>query len=356
MGCCFSASIKSENPSRKVVNITHDSKQQDGLTGGSNKVSQLKIFKYDELKTATRHFRPHNMVGEGASGRVFKGWLDEQTLAPAKPGTGIIVAVKKFNQEGFEGHKELMAQINHHPNIVKLIGYCLEDDHRFLVSEFLTTGSLENHLFLRTSYDEPLSWSNRMKIALGTAKVLAFLHSDEVNVIYRDLKASHILLDSNFNAKLSDFSLARGGPSGDESHVSTRVMGTFGFAAPEYIATGHLTKKCDVYSFGVVLLEILSGKRALDRNRPAGEQNLVEWAKPYLLSKRRIFKVMDARIAGQYLASEAMKVAKIAIQCLSVQPQFRPTMADVVRALEQVQDSSDTGSSSRSSGSVPEQR
>ncbi|XP_028794820.1 receptor-like cytoplasmic kinase 176 [Neltuma alba] len=360
MGCCYSARMKSENPSCNVVNVTHDSKQEDGLIGGSNKVSQLKIFKYDELKTATRIFHPHNMVGEGGSGKVFKGWLDEQTLAPAKPGTGIAIAVKKLNQDAFQGHKESLVktEINvqgqlHHPNIVKLLGCCLEDDHRLLVHEFLTKRSLEYHLSPRISHVEPLSWSNRKKIALDAAKALAFLHSDEVNVIYRDLKASHILLDSNFNAKLSDSCLAKDGSLDDESHCW--ATGTHIYAAPEYTATGRLIKKCDVYSFGVVLLEILSGKRAFDRSRLAGEQNLVAWAKQYFPSKCWFFQVMDARIKGQYLVHEAMKVAKIAIQCLSDKPQFRPTMADVVGALELVQDSSDTGSSSRSNDSVPKQ-
>ncbi|MCI16506.1 protein kinase APK1A chloroplastic-like, partial [Trifolium medium] len=135
-----------------------------------------------------------------------------------------------------------------------------------------------------------------MKIALDSAKGLAFLHSDEVEVIYRDFKTSNILIDSDYNAKLSDFGMAKDGPEGGKSHVSTRVMGTPGYAAPEYLATGHLTKKSDVYSFGVVLLEIMSGKRVLDKNRPTKEHNLVEWAKPLLISKRKIFQVMDARI------------------------------------------------------------
>lgn len=224
---------------------------------------------------------------------------------------------------------------------MRLIGYCVEDDQRLLVYEFLTKGSLDNHLFRRASYFQPLSWNIRMKVALDAAKGLAYLHSDEAKVIYRDFKASNILLDSNYGAKLSDFGLAKDGPAGDKSHVSTRVMGTYGYAAPEYMATGHLTKKSDVYSFGVVLLEIMSGKRALDPNRPSGEHNLIGWAKPYLTSKRRIFQVMDARIEGQYTLRKAMKVANLAIQCLSVEPRFRPKMDEVVRILEELQDSDD---------------
>ncbi|XP_061370210.1 receptor-like cytoplasmic kinase 176 isoform X2 [Gastrolobium bilobum] len=380
MGCCFGVQIKAESPPR-CLNSKNGSREEEGLSGSSGKVStspvlqtprsegeilqsnNLKNFTFNELRTATRNFRPDSVVGEGGFGCVFKGWLDEQTLAPTKPGTGIVIAVKRLNQEGSQGHSEWLTEINYlgqlyHPNLVKLIGYCLEDDHRILVYEFLTKGSLDNHLFRRASYFQPLSWKIRMKVALEAAKGLAFLHSDEVEVIYRDFKTSNILLDSNYHAKLSDFGLAKDGPAGDKSHVSTRVMGTLGYAAPEYIATGHLTKKSDVYSFGVVLLEIMSGKRALDKNRPSGEHNLVEWAKPLLSSKRKISQVMDARIEGQYLLREAMKVALLAIQCLSVEPKFRPNIDEVVRILEQLQDSKDTDGvgSSNSNGSKPHRK
>ncbi|KAI9100130.1 hypothetical protein K1719_024348 [Acacia pycnantha] len=337
MGGCYSAGIKSENSSRKAVNLTDDGKEEDGSIGGSNEVSQLKFFTYNELKAATRNFHPDYKVAEDWFGNEFKGWLDEHTLAPAKPGTGIAVTVKKLKKDGFEGDKKWLLN---HPNLMKLIGYYLEDQHLLLVHEFLTKGSLDNYLFQRTCicHGEPLSWSNRMKIALDVAKALAFLHTDEVNVINRNLKASRILLDSNFNAKLYYFVLAKDRPLGV---TRTEYMAPeFEYKAPEFAAAGHLTKKCDVYSFGVVLLEILSGKRALDCTRPDREHNLVEWVKPYLLSKRGIFQVMDARIEGQYQVHEAMKVAELAIQCLSKLPRLRPTMADVVSALEQLQGSS----------------
>ncbi|PON44738.1 Mitogen-activated protein kinase kinase kinase [Parasponia andersonii] len=305
--------------------------------------SNMKSFSLNELKTATRNFHPDHMVGEGRFGSVFKGWIDEYSLKPTKPGTGSVIAVKRLNQEGFQGRKEWSSEINYlgqlkHPNIVKLIGYCLEDGHRLLVYEFLSRGSLDNHLFTRASYFQPLSWSLRMKVALDAAKALEFLHSDEARVIYRDFKTSNILLDSNYNAKLSDFGLAKDGPAGDRSHVSTRVMGTYGYAAPEYMATGHLTARSDVYSFGVVLLEMLSSLRAVDRNRPAGEQRLVEWAKPYLASKQKVLQILDARIEGQYSPGGALKAAKIASQCISTEPKYRPTMKEVVKALEQLQD------------------
>lgn len=185
-----------------------------------------------------------------------------------------------------------------------------------------------------------------MKVALGAAKGLAFLHSAETKVIYRDFKTSNVLLDSNYNSKLSDFGLAKDGPTGDKSHVSTRVMGTYGYAAPEYLATGHLTTKSDVYSFGVVLLELLSGRRAVDKNRPNGEHNLVEWARPYLSSKRKIFRILDTRLEGQYSLGGAQKAAALAIQCLSIEAKHRPTMDEVVTVLEQLQDSKDNARNS----------
>jgi serine/threonine protein kinase len=310
--------------------------------------ANVKAFTFNELRVATRNFRPDSVLGEGGFGSVFKGWIDEKTLAPTRPGTWMVIAVKKLNQEGYQGHKEWLAEVNYlgqlsHPYLVKLVGYCVEDEHRLLVYEFMPRGSLENHLFRRGSYFQPLSWNLRMKIALGAAKGLAFLHSDDAKVIYRDFKTSNVLLDANFNAKLSDFGLAKDGPIGDKSHVSTRVMGTHGYAAPEYLATGHLTTKSDVYSFGVVLLEMLSGRRALDKNRPNGEHNLVEWARPYLRSKRRTFCILDPRLGGQYSLAKAQKAAALAMQCLSVESRNRPSMDEVVTALEQLQDTKEVG-------------
>nr|VDD00376.1 unnamed protein product [Brassica rapa] len=295
----------------------------------------LKMFSLADLKTATKNFRPESMIGEGGFGQVFKGWLEEKTLAPSRAGVGIPVAVKKSNPDSAQGLHEWQAMRFlgkfHHPNLVKLLGYCWEENQFLLVYEYLPKGSLENHLF---SKGEALTWDTRLKIAIEAAQGLTFLHNSEKSVIYRDFKASNILLDSNFHAKLSDFGLAKNGPINGFSHVTTRVMGTQGYAAPEYMATGHLYVRSDVYGFGVVLLELLTGLRALDPTRPSAQQNLVEWAKPVLTQKKKIQKMMDPRLEHKYPILAVTRTAALILRCLEADPKNRPPMDDVLRELE----------------------
>ncbi|XP_066399490.1 serine/threonine-protein kinase RIPK-like [Miscanthus floridulus] len=296
--------------------------------------SNLHVFTIAELRAVTRDFSMTNFIGEGGFGPVYKGYVDDKT----KPGLAAqSVAVKLLDLEGGQGHTEWLTEVFflgqlRHPHLVKLIGYCYEDEHRLLVYEFMTRGSLEKHLFKK--YAASLPWSTRLKIAIGAAKGLAFLHEAEKPVIYRDFKTSNILLDSDYKAKLSDFGLAKDGPEDDETHVSTRVMGTQGYAAPEYIMTGHLTAKSDVYGFGVVLLELLSGRKAVDKSRPPREQSLVDWARPYLTDARRLDRVIDPALAGQYSTRAAHKAAAVAHQCVALNPKSRPHMSAVVDALE----------------------
>ncbi|KAG8366312.1 hypothetical protein BUALT_Bualt17G0066600 [Buddleja alternifolia] len=302
----------------------------------------VKPFSFNELKIATRNFRPDSFLGEGRFGYVFKGWIDEHTFAPTKPGSGLVFAVKKLKAVGLQSHdKEWLTEVDYlgqlcHPNLVKLIGCCAEgDNNRLLVYEYMSKGSLENHLFTREP--KSLSWATRIKVAIGAARGLSFLHEAEKQVIYRDFKASNILLDGEFNAKLSDFGLAKAGPEVDRSYVSDQIISTHGYAAPEYVAIGRLTSKSDVYSFGVVLLELLSGRRAVDRTKVGVEQNLVDWAKPYMNEKRRLFRIMDIKLEGQYPQKAAYVAATIAVQCLSPEPKLRPRMADVLATLEELQ-------------------
>ncbi|KAJ8480601.1 hypothetical protein OPV22_024328 [Ensete ventricosum] len=296
----------------------------------------VQIFTYDELRLATNNFCPDLILGEGGFGLVYKGAID----ANIRPGFKYTqVAVKKLNPEGLQGDKEWLAEVNYlglfsHPNLVKLIGYCCEGEHRLLVYEYMANGSLENHLFIK-GYST-LRWLTRMKIALDVANGLAFLHGAERPLIYRDFKTSNILLDLRYNGKLSDFGLAKEGPMGEQTHVSTRVMGTYGYAAPEYILTGHLTARSDVYGFGVVLLELLLGRTALDQSRPSREHNLVDWARPLLVRPNKLFRIIDPRMDGQYSEEKAERVARLAFDCLSENPKARPSMNEAVDVLRDV--------------------
>nr|XP_043632359.1 probable serine/threonine-protein kinase PIX13 isoform X2 [Erigeron canadensis] len=298
----------------------------------------LKAFSFSDLKSATRNFRPDTMLGEGGFGRVFKGWVDGETYAPSKVGIGIAVAVKKSNPDSPQGLKEWQAEVKFlgkfsHPNLVKLVGYCWEDREFLLVYEYMQKGSLENHLFKSA---EPLTWNTRIKIATGAAQGLSFLHTTEKSVIYRDFKSANILLDTEFNAKLSDFGLAKLGPVNGNSHVSTGVVGTYGYAAPEYIATGHLYVKSDVYGFGVVLLEIITGLRVLDTNRPGSEHNLVDWARPSLPDKRKLRKIIDPRLEHDFPLKAACRTAELILKCLEPDPKNRPSMEEVLVSLKEI--------------------
>lgn len=247
------------------------------------------------------------------------------------------------------GHKQWLTEVQflgvvEHPNLVKLIGYCALDDERgiqrLLVYEYMPNKSLEFHLFNK-AYD-PLPWKTRLEIVLGAAQGLSYLHEElEIQVIYRDFKSSNVLLDEDFKPKLSDFGLAREGPVAGDTHVSTAVMGTYGYAAPDYIETGHLTAKSDVWSFGVVLYEILTGRRSMERNRPKTEKKLLEWVKQYPPDSKKFDAIMDPRLQGEYSINGARKIAKLADHCLCKSAKDRPTMSQVVERLKQIIQGSD---------------
>ncbi|KAK4747723.1 hypothetical protein SAY87_014309 [Trapa incisa] len=366
--CCWgfpvesSTSIANCHPSTEAISRTQTETTNTTSSGGSNfsKNSHfsaasdeeafpdgqilpdpnLRIFTFAELRAATKNFRPRTVLGEGGFGKVYKGWLDEKPSS--RNGSGSVIAVKKLNSESLQGYEEWKSEINFlgrlsHPNLVKLLGYCLEDRELLLVYEFMQKGSLENHLFGRGSVVQPLPWKLRLKIAIGAAGGLAFLHQLERQVIYRDFKSSNILLDGLYNAKLSDFGLAKVGPSSSKSHVTTRVMGTHGYAAPEYVSTGHLYVKSDVYAFGVVLVEMLTGLRALDGNRPRGRHNLVDWIKPVLSDRRKLKSFMDSRLEGRYPSKTVFQVAQLVLKCLEQEPRCRPSMKDVLETLQRLE-------------------
>ncbi|KAG8633452.1 hypothetical protein MANES_18G105900v8 [Manihot esculenta] len=297
----------------------------------------LRAFTYAQLKVATRNFRRDKVLGRGGFGKVYKGGLKEHV-----PSEGIkksLVAIKKLDTTGNQGFKEWLTEIRilgrlSHPNLVKLLGYCMENENFLLVYDFMQNGSLNYHLFGK-GLVRPLPWDIRFKIALGTARGLAYMHTHVI--LHRDLKSSNILLDKFYNAKISDFGLAFLGPSAGSSHVETTLAGTYGYAAPEYIATGHLYVKSDVYGFGVVVVEMLTGLRAVDRRRPKEQQVLVDWVKPYLLSKRKLKQVMDSRLEGKYPYKEVSQIAQLAVRCLHLEPKLRPSVKEIVETLEHIE-------------------
>ncbi|KAK7285118.1 hypothetical protein RJT34_19878 [Clitoria ternatea] len=287
-------------------------------------------FSFRELATATRNFRAECLLGEGGFGRVYKGRLESINQ---------VVAIKQLDRNGLQGNREflvevLMLSLLHHPNLVNLIGYCADGDQRLLVYEYMPLGCLEDHLHDIPPGKKRLDWNTRMKIAAGAAKGLEYLH-DKANppVIYRDLKCSNILLGEGYHPKLSDFGLAKLGPVGENTHVSTRVMGTYGYCAPEYAMTGQLTLKSDVYSFGVVLLEIITGRKAIDNSKSAGEQNLVAWARPLFKDRRKFSQMADPMLQGQYPPRGLYQALAVAAMCVQEQANMRPVIADVVTAL-----------------------
>ncbi|GLT34678.1 hypothetical protein SLA2020_091810 [Shorea laevis] len=315
----------------------------------------LRVFSYEDLRDATHCFNRMLKLGEGGFGSVYKG-----TIKPANgQGESTVVAIKKLNKLGLQGHKQWLAEVQFlgvvsHPNLVKLLGYCSVDGERgierLLVYEFVPNKTLEHHLF--TAALPVLPWKRRLEIMLGAAQGLAYLHEGlEVKVIYRDFKSSNVLLDENFKPKLSDFGLAREGPTGDRTHVSTAVVGTYGYAAPEYVETGHLTIQSDIWTFGVVLYEILTGRRTVEKNRPTREQKLLDWVKEFPPDSKRFTMIIDPRLRSQYPINAARKIAKLANSCLAKNAKERPTMSQVVESLKEIIEESEQASTSENAKS-----
>ncbi|KAL0306388.1 UNVERIFIED_CONTAM: putative serine/threonine-protein kinase PBL23 [Sesamum radiatum] len=300
--------FKDTKPLTSISNLSlkTDSSRRRYVDGEIERLGKNNIaaenFTFDELSAATQSFNPEMMIGEGGFGKD--------------------VAVKQLDRNGFQGNREflvevLMLSLLHHSNLVNLVGYCSEGEHRILVYEYMANGSLEDHLLK------------------GAARGLEYLHETaNPPVIYRDFKASNILLDGNFNPRLSDFGLAKLGPVGGRPYVSTRVMGTYGYCAPEYASSGQLTTKSDVYSFGVVFLEMITGRRVIDQTKPSEEQNLIEWAQPLLKDKKKFHLMADPLLNGNYPEKALYQALAVAAMCLQEDASTRPMITDVVTALE----------------------
>ncbi|CAH1413955.1 unnamed protein product [Lactuca virosa] len=268
----------------------------------------------------------------GGFGYVYKGCLDD----------GTEVAVKELKIGGGQGEREFTAEVEiigriHHRYLVSLVGYCVSENNRLLVYEYVPNNTLYFHLH---GSEVVLDWSTRVKVASGAARGIAYLHEDcHPRIIHRDIKSSNILLDKNFEARVSDFGLAK--LAADlGTHITTRVMGTFGYMAPEYASSGKLTEKSDVYSFGVVLLELITGRKPVDASQPLGDESLVEWARPLLshaLETEDFEVLVDPKLGTNYVAKEMFHMIEAAAACVRHSAAKRPRMGQIVRAFESME-------------------
>ncbi|KAL2462136.1 Protein kinase superfamily protein [Abeliophyllum distichum] len=291
---------------------------------GSKKGSIAEI-EYQLLVAATNNFHEDNILGEGGSGHIYKAHFDNDLHAAVKK----LSAGGQVAQREFENEIEWLSKIQHQ-NIVLLLGYCIHGEGQYLVYELMHNSSLEFQLH-GPSHGKSLTWHLRMKIALDVARGLEYLHEHcNPPVIHRDLKSSNILLDSNFNAKLSDFGLAIAG--GNSHKTNIKLSGTLGYVAPEYLLDGKLTDKSDVYAFGVVLLELLLGRRPVEKVAEGQCQSIVTWAMPQLTDRSKLPNIVDPAIKNTMDLKHLYQVAAIAVLCVQPEPSYRPLITDVLHS------------------------
>ncbi|OIW19138.1 hypothetical protein TanjilG_03628 [Lupinus angustifolius] len=302
-----------------------------GSTGEQNNEADLqrmaaqeqKIFSYETLVAATKNFNPIHKLGEGGFGPVYKGRLND----------GREIAVKKLSQTSNQGKKEfkneakLLARVQHR-NVVNLLGYCVHGKENILVYEYVPHESLDKLLF-KSERKEELDWKRRYGIITGMAKGLLYLHEDSHDcIIHRDIKASNILLDDKWSPKIADFGMARLFPE-DQSQVNTRVAGTNGYMAPEYVMHGNLSVKADVFSYGVVVLELITGQRNSAFNLDVDAQSLLDWAyKQY--KKGKSLDIVDSTLASSMEPEQVTMCIQLGLLCTQGDPQLRPNMRRVV--------------------------
>eukprot|EP00253_Pinus_taeda_P007409 PITA_07409 len=296
--------------------IDHGEVEEDTLIGQDRQIA----FTMEQLIAATENFHDKNKLGEGGFGAVYKGTIED----------GKEIAVKKLSLRSMQGKREFMNEVNlvakiQHRNLVNLLGCCAEGSERLLVYEYLPNKSLDKILFDPNKRNQ-LDWQKRYNIIVGVARGLLYLHEDsQLRIIHRDIKASNILLDENLNPKIADFGLARLFPE-DESHVSTRVAGTYGYMAPEYAMQGQLSVKADVYSFGVLLLELITGRKNNDNNLSLDMQTLLKWA--WRLYKRgNIVEIIDPAIIVTCNVEEALRCIHVGLLCTQADSSLRPLMS-----------------------------
>nr|VDD43655.1 unnamed protein product [Brassica oleracea] len=288
------------------------------------------LFSYEELVKATNGFSDENLLGEGGFGCVYKGALPD----------GRVVAVKQLKIGGGQGDREFKAEVEtisrvHHRHLLSLVGYCISENRRLLIYDYVPNNNLYFHL--HAAGTPGLDWATRVKIAAGAARGLAYLHEDcHPRIIHRDIKSSNILLDNNFHPLVSDFGLAKLALDCN-THITTRVMGTFGYMAPEYASSGKLTEKSDVFSFGVVLLELVTGRKPVDTSQPLGDESLVEWARPLLshaVETEEFEALVDPKLGRNYVGAEMFRMIEAAAACIRHSAAKRPRMSQIVRAFD----------------------
>ncbi|CAN1814435.1 Probable receptor-like protein kinase At1g80640 [Linum perenne] len=291
----------------------------------AGKKSSIVGMEYKVLEAATNSFSESNLLGEGCHGRVYGAHFDGKLVA----------AVKRLEGRGQDVEREFENEVKwltkfDHQNIVSVLGQCSHDGTRFLVYEMMQNGSLESQLHGPTN-GAALTWHLRLKIAVDIARGLEYLHEHcNPPVVHRDIKSSNILLDSDFNAKLSDFGLAV--PSGNQNKNIT-LKGTLGYVAPEYLLDGKLTEKSDVYAYGVVLLELLTGRRPVEKLSSAQCQSLVSWAMPQLTDRSKLPNIVDVAMKHSMDLKHLYQVAAVAVLCVQQEPSYRPLITDVLHSL-----------------------
>ncbi|XP_031273743.1 putative wall-associated receptor kinase-like 16 [Pistacia vera] len=300
---------------------------QQQLSKRSGSSETAKIFTAEELKKATNNYDESRIIGRGGFGTVYKGFLTDNTPVAIK----MSKTIDESQIEQFVNEVVVLSQINHR-NVVRLLGCCLETEVPLLVYEFVSNGTLFEHIHDKDKAPT-ISWEIRLRIAAETAGVLSYLHSAAATpIIHRDVKSTNILLDHNFTAKVSDFGASKLVPI-DETQLSTMVQGTLGYLDPEYLHTSQLTEKSDVYSFGVVLAELLTGKKALLFDRPEEQRSLVMY---FLTSLQEgcLFEILENYIVNDGNEEQLKEVAELAKICLKVKGEERPTMREVAMELD----------------------
>ncbi|XP_004305485.1 PREDICTED: probable receptor-like protein kinase At1g80640 isoform X1 [Fragaria vesca subsp. vesca] len=291
-----------------------------------NRKGSVVVFSYQLLEAATDKFSESNVLGEGSSGPVYRASFDGKFIAAVKR----VNSIRQDAEREFENEVNWLGKILHQ-NIIKLLGYCVHGKTRFLVYEMMQNGSLETQLY-GPNHGSFLTWHLRLKIAVDVARGLEYLHEHcHPPVVHRDLKSSNILLDSNFNAKLSDFGATV--TSGMKSKESIKLSGNLGCVAPEYNLDGKLTDKSDVYAFGVVLLELLMGRKLVEHKAIDESQSIITWAMPQLTDRSRLPNIVDRVIKDTMDLKHLYQVAAVAVLCVQPEPSYRPLMTDVLHSL-----------------------